>query len=547
MARGASVLAYVAALLAALSIVAAPASPARAHAALVRSTPPDRAVVALAPPALILIFNEPVAPLLIRVIAPDGRPIAPAAVVAENATVTITPPPGLQPGTHVLSWRVISADGHPVGGSLMFSIGAPSGQRGHSEVRAPDTRPEPGSSARAALWGAKVVVYLGLFIGAGGAFFRAWMADRAEPAAAPWIAAILAAGLIAVPASVALQGLDALDLPLSAWSQKTVWQAGLESSYGLTAIAAGCALLAGLFALAATSPRAARALSLAGLVAAGSALALSGHAGTAEPRLVSRSVVFVHAVCVGLWIGSLLPLYIAVRRTGLPGPARIGAVPERFSRAIVPVIVLLLASGLWLAVVQLERVDALWTTRYGEVLAGKLACVTLLLGLGAANRYWLVPKFEHRGNAAARPFATALALELALALAVLALVALWRFTPPPRALVADAAISIHLHGEKAMAEIEIERQSGKPARASVLVLDAAFQPVAVKEVALVLANPAAGIEPLRMNAAPGGASLWRVDDLRIPVAGRWILRLDILVSDFEKVTLEDAITLPRVP
>jgi copper transport protein len=52
---------------------------------------------------------------------------------------------------------------------------------------------------------------------------------------------------------------------------------------------------------------------------------------------------------------------------------------------------------------------------------------------------------------------------------------------------------------------------------------------------------------LRVKAAPAGAGRWRIDDLRIPVAGRWTVRLDILVDDFEKVTLEDAVTLPRVP
>ena len=46
----------------------------------------------------------------------------------DNATVTIRLPEGLMAGTHLLSWRVISADSHPVGGALTFSIGQPSAQ-----------------------------------------------------------------------------------------------------------------------------------------------------------------------------------------------------------------------------------------------------------------------------------------------------------------------------------------------------------------------------------------------------------------------------------
>jgi len=171
----------------------------------------------------------------------------------------------------------------------------------------------------------------------------------------------------------------------------------------------------------------------------------------------------------------------------------------------------------------------------------------VLLGLAAGNRYRLVPRLKSGGAAAARPLATAIALEFITALVILALVALWRFTPPPRALATSAPISIHLHGEKAMAQIEIERASGQAGRADVMVLDGAFQPLAAKEVTLVLANPAAGIEPMRRVAARARENVWSIDDLRVPVAGRWNVRVEILIDDFEKVTVEDEVALPRVP
>jgi copper transport protein len=86
----------------------------------------------------------------------------------------------------------------------------------------------------------------------------------------------------------------------------------------------------------------------------------------------------------------------------------------------------------------------------------------------------------------------------------------------------------------------------------VLVLDGAFQPLAAKEVTLVLASPAAGIEPLRRRAQRMGdsttfSSTWRIDDLTIPVAGQWNLRVEVLINDFEKVTLEETVRLPRMP
>jgi copper transport protein len=519
------------------------ASAASAHAALVKAEPADGAVVAAAPSELRLTFNEPVSPLAIRLIGPDGRTVPLGDIAAANAGIAIAVP-ALQQGSHVLSWRVVSADGHPVGGALVFSIGAPSAQPPSGAPAAADP------ALRTALWLTRLAVYLGFAIGIGGAFFRAWIAvpdaGNAMPLreADPWIFAALIAGLAATALSVGLQGLDALEVALQEIGHRAAWETGLETAYGRTAIAAAFALFAGVFASAATSQRLSRVLSLIALVGVGVALALSGHASNAEPQAVSRPAVFVHAVCMTFWVGALLPLGFAVRAEG-----RGGETLARFSRAIPVPLVLLVASGLWLAYAQLDRIDALWTTDYGRVLFGKLVLVAMLLTLAAANRYRLVPRFHaERTTAAARPLCLSVGTELAIAVAILALVALWRFTPPPRSLAAADTIAIHLHGDKAMAQIAIVRDDAGRGIAHALVLDGAFQPLAVKEVTLVLANPAAGLEPLRRVGVHSSADdTWRFDDVRIPVAGRWDVGVEVLINDFEQVTVMDTVMLPRLP
>ena len=52
---------------------------------------------------------------------------------------------------------------------------------------------------------------------------------------------------------------------------------------------------------------------------------------------------------------------------------------------------------------------------------------------------------------------------------------------------------------------------------------------------------------MRYAATRVGDNAWRVEGLRIPLAGRWQLRVELLVTDFDKVTIEDAVTLPRMP
>jgi copper transport protein len=509
-----------------LALAQAPA--ASAHATLVRAEPSDGAVLAEAPKALRLTFNEPVSPLIMRIIGPDGEMISPQAS-AENVTVTITPPQ-LRPGTHVLSWRVVSADGHPVGGSLIFAVGTTTGPP-------PDTQAAGDPAVRAALWAAKLTIYVALVIGIGGVFFRAQVAIARPRWLARTLLSLLGMGLVAVPVSVGLQGLDALALPLSAATEGAAWAAGFATTYGRTAVSAGAALLLAAAALYRT-PAATRVLALAALLGAGLALALSGHASNAAPQVLTRPAVFLHVVCVALWIGALVPLIAAVRGGDDSAIAR-------FTRLIPYPLAALVLSGLMLAVVQLDRVDALWTTEYGEILFRKLVVVAVLLGLAVLNRYVLAPRYIAARRR--RALVASIAAEIGIAVVILALVATWRFTPPPRALAAAAPILVHLHGERVMAHIELTPVRGRGATVQVQILDAELRLMTVKEVALLLANPAAGVEPVRRPAAGEGGANWRIDDVRLPIAGRWTLQAEILIDDFERVRLEDQVQLPRLP
>ena len=113
--------------LATLLAVVGFASGVSAHAALVASVPADGSVLAQAPDTVQLRFNEVVTPAVVRLIDAAGRARDDARVRSLDQTIVITLPKNLPRGTQLVSYRVISADGHPVGGSLVFSIGAVTG------------------------------------------------------------------------------------------------------------------------------------------------------------------------------------------------------------------------------------------------------------------------------------------------------------------------------------------------------------------------------------------------------------------------------------
>jgi copper transport protein len=521
----------IAAFLVAMAMPVVLAGPAHAHATLVSSEPAEGAVIPAPPPRLILTFNEPVSPLALRLVAPDSSSTVVQATVKRETSLAIALPSELHNGTHVLSWRVVSLDGHPIGGTVVFSIGAPSvGPRPAAQSSA-----QPAVSA--ALWTLKVVFYVGLFAGTGGSFFLAWLARDVRGSGRTAIKIFLLAGLAATPVLVGLQGADALELPLSGLADRTSWQAGLATSFGATAIAAACALLTGLAAL---QTRGARALSLFGIATAGLALALSGHASSAAPQWLTPPAVFVHVISVSIWIGALVPLGAAILRE--PAPE---AVLARFSRAIPWAVVALVVAGAILAVVQVAKPGALLTTAYGVILSAKLCLVAALLAIAAWNRFRLTSAVIAGSIKPRRMLARLIGVEVAIVIAILGMVAAWRFTPPPRVLVIASAKSalVHIHTAAAMADVTFEPARAGMVQASIVIMRGDFGGLDAKEVRLTLDNKTADIEAISRPATKGSDNVWRISQLPIPAGGRWNMQVDILITDFEKLTLTEQVEI----
>jgi copper transport protein len=89
-----------------------------------------------------------------------------------------------------------------------------------------------------------------------------------------------------------------------------------------------------------------------------------------------------------------------------------------------------------------------------------------------------------------------------------------------------------------MADLSITPGHAGPVAASIIIMTGDFGPLDAKAVTLVLSKPDSGIEPLKRQATKPGDGSWRVDNLMIPVPGRWMAQVDILVSDFEIVKIE---------
>ena len=249
----------------------------------------------------------------------------------------------------------------------------------------------------------------------------------------------------------------------------------------------------------------------------------------------------MHGVAIAVWVGALAPLALGLRRSG--GGQGTAAL-QRFSKIAPLPLLAVVVAGTVLAAIQVETPGALLSTAYGRLLVAKLTLVALLFLLAARNRWRLTGPTIIGNPAAGRRLVRATVVEIVLITLVLGIAAAWRFTPPPRVIAIEAAkpASVHLHGDKAMADVMITPGRAGTVAVSIFVMAPNFDPLHAKEVMLSLANPAAGIERIKRKAVASEDG-WRVDDLTVPLGGKWTIGVDVLISDFDIAKLTGAIEI----
>ncbi len=129
----------VAAVLGLLTLVLGVA-PASAHAGLSGSDPEDGASLQAAPSTLTFTFTENIGTAFVAVTAPDGSTVQTSEPKAVDRSVTADLTDPGQRGTYSASYRVVSADGHPVSGTITFTVLA--GEKVEQVVAESSSQPE---------------------------------------------------------------------------------------------------------------------------------------------------------------------------------------------------------------------------------------------------------------------------------------------------------------------------------------------------------------------------------------------------------------------
>jgi copper transport protein len=404
---------------------------AQAHAYLVLSSPADGAVLAKAPRSVRLAFSDSIRPADGNAVVLNGGGSVlegPAQVEPGRPRELVLPLlGGLGNGDYTVRWRVLSDDGHTLEGLLAFGVG---------EGRAPPRAVLPliGSGLDLTNLVGRGLFLLGV-LGSLGIVTFAWLV---------WRPALRAAGLPAREEAL-LQARQLRVASIALFTSFLLSQLGsvLAILNATTATRYGRAhelaiVFAGIGA-ASTASTARPARVLAGIAAVGLAVTpcLAGHAlDPGEPQPLSFAADLLHVWAASVWLGGLVALVLSLsiaRRLEAGSQPLTVTVARRFSFVALIAVLVLVASGIARAVVELSSVSQLWSQGYGQAILVKTGLLLVLIVIGWLNRSRLVPRLSGSGSErAGTRLRTNAIVELALLLVVIGAVAVLTDLRPGR-------------------------------------------------------------------------------------------------------------------
>jgi copper transport protein len=399
-----------------------------AHATLKDESPGFQKTLAVSPRRIVLDFDQYVSFPSVQVYDSTGKTYAGRAVV--HGLRIAAPVRKLPTGAYTVRWHALSADGHVVSGVWTFGV----------RVRAP--APTEAFGAGGPTRAEHLVRWLyflsfALLIGSLG-FRLICLRGISVPAAVEkrlyLLSGIGVIGAIQVGiAAFCLRAEDVLQLPFSKYLYGDLTPIAQDTRFGkaFVVMTLGFALVSAFVFFGWLVERTillvpALVLSI-GLL---SGLSVSGHDGV-DPgsSWTTETADWAHISAASLWLGGLVSLAVVwgvapeVRRT----------VFVRFSKLAAGLVALVLAAGIYLAVVRVPHLRDLWTQRYGVVLLVKIGLVATALAWGAAHRFIVRPRLATAGEGTLARIGRSMAGESLVGVAVLlAAAVLVDSKPPPR-------------------------------------------------------------------------------------------------------------------
>jgi copper transport protein len=538
-----------------LVLLAAP--PAWAHATVVGSDPVDGSRLKAAPVSVTITFDQAVtlnAEGYLRVVDQAGRRVdsgQPSHPNGVGSKVAVAVKSGLGDGTYTASFRIVSADGHPVAGAIRFVVGSGSLVAG----AAPSSTVDGTTSVVFDVVRWLAFAGLGL-LGGAWLLLTVWPEGRDDRRARALAWGGWATTTVAALAEVVVQGPYVSGEGLGQFRSWPLLDATLHTTYG-TAHAVRLLLLGALGVVLGAQlrdPERSRLAEVSGALGIGIVLtyAASGHAESENPRWLTMTSYAVHLAAMATWLGGLVYLLVALLPRGEPGELR--RVLPVFSRTAMGCVTVLAVSGTYQAWLGIGSVDAITSTRYGQLVLVKVGLFICILALANLSRVVVQRRYVRTVAYAmsdppvdivtppvARIRRTVLA-EVTIGMAVLAVTSVLVAEPPGQvALAADRASARSAHvalGAGRTATVTLD-----PGRHGPVTVTVALSPGAKpQQLTATAALPEKQLGPITIPLRASGTQ-YSASGVVLPSAGRWTITLTVRTSEFDSVVADTKIRL----
>jgi copper transport protein len=519
---------------------------AYAHAILQKSTPSNNSVTRTSPATVSLSLNEAVETAFgsIRVYDCGGGRVDSGKIVRPSKDeVAVRIDRKLPRGTYTVTWRVISADSHPVAGAFVFNV--KKANAGSCKQVFGATTP---GTITALFKFMRALDFALILLVVGGAVVLLLVLRSAAPELRSRLYRILAGlsfGLVVAGAlCIVLQGAVAGGFGLSEAFRWDTVHSVLQTRFGRAFLwQLGLAVVVGAAALLASRSRKLEPLPLIAVFLLPT-ISAAGHARTSGT--IALVADMVHLAAGSTWVGGLAFTVLALLLAGADRwPLASRAVP-RFSILAVISVVALIAAGSLRGYEEVRAFHGLWDTTYGKLLLAKIALVLPLLALGAYNNRYAVPRLKRQIASAIeqRRFLRAAGAELAIMAAIVGVTAVLVTEPPAKASV---AVPKYATDTVPIGPLEVN-YIFEPAKTGPNVIHLYFYkpksgfPGNVDDARLSATLPSKSLGPLRIPLTRIVPSHYTTPAGVFPEAGDWQVAIEVRRGQFQAFT--QTVTVP---
>ncbi|GID47050.1 transport integral membrane protein [Actinoplanes capillaceus] len=519
------------------------AAPASAHAALVGSDPANGSVVPDAPNRVTLTFSESVQLISdkIQVLAPDGSRADQGEPTVSGSQVTVPLRSGGGRGTYLVSYRVTSADSHPVAGTITYSVGAASTPPAPTQETGVEVDPVVGALIPIG----KYLGYAGLVLLVGPVLVLALLwphrLDRRGPGRVIWTGIGLVAGSTLL--GLWLQAPYTLGTGLFEVTVDDLRDV-LASTFGAVMLVRLGVIVAAAFLLRPllTGPAGGESrldLALLGVLGV-TALAtwpLTGHPTASPVPGVSVVIDALHLGAMAVWLGGLVMLFAFL----LPrADAReLGAILPIWSRWAAAAVGALIFAGVVQALIEVSTLDGLINSTYGRMILAKVGLAAAVLAVAAFSRKLV------KSRAAAEtpgPLRRIVLAELAITAVVLGVTSLLVQEPPPRTAQAvesgpvSTTVDQTLTSEKMSLQVSIFPAQAGNNSIHLYAYTPDSKPLPVVEWKATASLPAKNLENIEVPLLRI-TDFHAIGDVNLPYPGDWEFKFTARTTEIDQSTL----------